>query len=104
LSLVYSTRLGLANLAPAAGLTTLYTVPSGKRAVVKCVTVYPATGVASTAVMVIAGLAALIFACGATTSTIERELSIVLNAGETLQWLCTGGQTAVTVSGYVLTA
>lgn len=101
---VYSTRFALGNLTAAAGLTTLYTVPAGKRAVVKCLTAYPGVAGTSSVVWVFAGLALLHVDVGPPATDLKTELTIVLNSGETLAAVVTVGQVALSASGFLLDA
>lgn len=102
----YSIRLA-SLAAQAAGVHLLYTVPSGKIAVVRDIDLVTGLAVAGTAAIFAGSSGATFFTSSGAVALVWSEWRgrQVLPAGETLKVVVIGGQQYdVTVSGYLLTA
>lgn len=106
---VHSTRLG-AIASAAIGAHNLYTVPAGKRTIVKQLTIYNHAAAANRVVweMTAGGttfvlLSATAGAAGSATETVSLPCWIVLNAGDVLTVAPQGGVADATASGAELT-
>lgn len=100
----YSERFMLGQSA-AAGVVDSFTVPAGKRAIVRCVTYADATatGTGSIGALVLPGSVFAVIGSVAGAQSVERtELHIVLEAGETVSVFKVGGSLFWSVSGYLL--
>jgi hypothetical protein len=103
-SSVYSRRLGQIT-APAHGvLTPVVTVPAGYVYVVKTLISYCDTPPGDLSWFISVGIALIRQEASAIASTIERELQIVLNAGESLDVIATTGGWQLSAHGYALSA
>ena len=100
----YSTRfLAVQGLSTSAS----YTVPDGFTAVVRCITVFH--GVQPDAIRTeflapVPVTIAVYSDVGVSAGGAQLDLRVVLNPGEVLEALSIGGNTDVTVSGYLLSA
>lgn len=101
---IYSTRFASRTVTAAAGQVVLYVVPAARVAIVKCVTLHTGSGGTARAILYAAGIAAIVENITSDTSLIVNELHLVLNAGETLEFLTPSATFDVTVSGFLLTA
>jgi hypothetical protein len=106
---VHSTSL-IAASGLAAGATTLYTVPTGKRTIVKSVRMINGGAAAARVVLsrngtggVLGYWIAHLAAANAAGEDIELATWVVMNAGETLKLIAGGTTTALMVSGSELT-
>ena len=100
---IYSTRFALIT-SSSAGPTTLYTVPTGFKAIVRDVSGLASAAPAGLAVGV---NAAESFFSGLSLSNLESfhwEGRVVLNAGDTLALFVLAGTVQLVVSGYLLDA
>lgn len=97
---VYSTRF---LLAIGAGNVS-YTVPPGKRAVIKCFTIANGGGSTQFATLVIAGASAWIASVPGNSAQASPGLGVVVNAGEVMTVAHGAAQMYSTVSGYLLDA
>jgi hypothetical protein len=95
---VYSTRFILAN----GSGTFRYTVPPGKRAVIKCMTV---TNVSSAPVggsILLAGLFVWFGSVPGLSTVVQSNLTMVCNSGEALEMAANTPGMALHASGYLL--
>jgi hypothetical protein len=102
MALVYSARFVAGSFA--AGLSgVVYTVPAGKTAVLRDMSVFADGGAAGYAAIILTGVATLASvvtpASGPAPSWEGRQ---VLNAGETIKININGGTCEVAISGYLL--
>lgn len=95
---VYSTRFALQAL----NVPAVYTVPNGKRAIVKMISAYNAESVASGFSMSVAGIYVWFASLPGGQPALQPNLFIVVRSGEQMKWLSDRGNTYIHASGYLL--
>jgi hypothetical protein len=95
---VYSTRFIFGITRP----SLQYTVPAGHKAVVKCITAYNALGTAANAALDIGGTWIWVASVPGLTSVLQSNLTIVVNAGETMNLAGPQDKMYVHASGFLL--